>query len=138
MAPLHGVLCQKYVRVARILVLEGADTSIADDDGKTALHVSAHQGHLIVTELLAGAGTELESSDKDGCTPLAAPICSGDGYTSVITDRGRRESQLSYTHPRYAAVTCGCQGCSLERRRTRCRKSFRKFLGISISHRLSR
>ena len=38
--------------------------------GKTALHMSAHQGHVDIVRLLLAAGANLELQDEDGDTAL--------------------------------------------------------------------
>lgn len=81
--PLMDCCFQGYVRVTRILLREGADVSIADDEGWTALHISAKYGRLAVTRLLLKAGAELKALDRGGNTPLY--LCSYDTHTGVLS-----------------------------------------------------
>lgn len=46
--------------VVMILLRKGADTSAVDNNGSTALHLSAGRGDLAVTKMLMEAGASLE------------------------------------------------------------------------------
>jgi cytohesin len=54
-SPLHEAARNDRIEVVRILLDHGANPSLADGDGKTALDLAVEQGHLAVTELLGGA-----------------------------------------------------------------------------------
>lgn len=59
-----------FPRVARILLNRGASASRAADDGCSALHLSAENGHLAVTVDLVKAGASLNARCDDGSAPL--------------------------------------------------------------------
>ena len=52
------------------LLAAGADPSVTDKDGYTALVSAANNGHDKVTEILLAAGADPSIRDKDGYTPL--------------------------------------------------------------------
>lgn len=54
----------------RILLDFGANVSVANDVGATALHISAEDGHLATTEVLIEAGAELDPATFTGATPI--------------------------------------------------------------------
>lgn len=56
--------------IARLLLDKGADVRLAEDDGFSALHISAQAGHLGMSKLLLKAGAQLEARTSDGSTPL--------------------------------------------------------------------
>lgn len=69
--PTHGVFglppFQGSSPVVGILQNKGTNLTAVDDDGDSALHYSAEQGHQAVTMLLAKAGADLEAR--------ASPLC---------------------------------------------------------------
>lgn len=72
-----------YARVARILLNKGAGVSVAGEGGFTALHDSAHHGHLAVTKMLVKAGADLEAGTAvAGATPLCA--AAQEGHLEVV------------------------------------------------------
>ena len=91
------ILCcsRGYVRVARILLREGTNMSIANDHGSTALHTSAGGGHVAVTKLLAKAGAELNASSKGGETPLHLCCVRGDTVVMrVLLEEGANPNSM--------------------------------------------
>lgn len=69
--PLMRASFMGYPDVARILLNRGGSPSLAGDDGCTALHYSAQQGHLAITKMLVEAGADLEAiSSVVNHTPL--------------------------------------------------------------------
>lgn len=70
-------------RVVRILLRRGANTSIADDSGCTALHMAASSGYPDVLKLLAKAGANLEAATYSyGFTPLH--VAAQEGHLGVM------------------------------------------------------
>ena len=76
--------------VVRTLLDRGADVTIADHTGATALHMSANRGHLAVTELLLMAGADTEVAVYvEGFTPLRMAAQEGHlGVVVVLIDAG--------------------------------------------------
>ena len=65
-AAFHG-----HSQVVGILLNKGANVSLVDEYGATALHLSAQEGDLSVSEMLIEAGADLEGkTSKNGGTPL--------------------------------------------------------------------
>lgn len=57
-------------RIAELLIRKGADINVANDFGKTALHLAAQKGHDKIAELLVKHGANVHSLDSHGRTPL--------------------------------------------------------------------
>ncbi|CAN0178531.1 unnamed protein product [Scytosiphon promiscuus] len=73
---------EKHPCIVEILLDAGADVTIPDDGGATALHWSAIFGQLCATQMLTEAGAPLEATNINGCTPLQlAGEC---GHAKVI------------------------------------------------------
>lgn len=85
--PLMRCSTKGCVRVARILLANGASTAIVGDYGLTALHLSALIGNLAVTKLLIEAGADLEAkaggaSGEQASSPLH--LASQQGHGEVV------------------------------------------------------
>lgn len=50
-----------HMRVVRVLLRHGANVSVANDNGVTALHISIGCRHLAVSKVLIQAGADLEA-----------------------------------------------------------------------------
>ncbi|CAN0031393.1 unnamed protein product, partial [Ectocarpus sp. 12 AP-2014] len=59
-----------HSKILRILLNKGADLSVVDKRGTTALILSAGYGHVAVTRMLVNAGADLDEADSAGFTPL--------------------------------------------------------------------
>lgn len=54
----------------RALLNAGADATIADDDGNTALHLVVHRNDHTLVQALLAAGADPRARNKDGQTPM--------------------------------------------------------------------
>ncbi|CAM9908196.1 unnamed protein product [Ectocarpus sp. 13 AM-2016] len=70
MSPLTFAAEKGSSSVVKILLKHGANVSIKENCGSTALHLSSQHGHPTVTRLLPSAGASLEAVNKPHCTPL--------------------------------------------------------------------
>lgn len=61
---------------AKLLLEEGADVSVANSDGSTALHIASFLAHEDLVELLLEKGASVSVNNKRGETPL--DVVSGD------------------------------------------------------------
>ena len=69
--------------MAMLLLQAGADPSVQNDRGMTALHLAARKNHIGVVKLLILAGASIDVKNVDGLTPLAlATTC---GYLEIAT-----------------------------------------------------
>lgn len=60
--------------VVRALLSRGADPSVVDGEGKTALHHAAEKGNSKVVCVLLEHGADVDTQATDGTTPLSAAI----------------------------------------------------------------
>jgi ankyrin repeat protein len=80
MASFHG-----YSDIVRELLARGADVTITDDDGITALFSAVQRGHLDVVKQLTSHGASPNvMSQETGITPLMA--ASDDGTLEIVKD----------------------------------------------------
>jgi len=59
---------------ATLLLYAGANIEAVNEDGQTALHLAAAEGHSRLTGALLAAGANADSVDARGLTPLSAAI----------------------------------------------------------------
>jgi ankyrin repeat protein len=52
-------------KAVQLLLEKKANPNIQDSNGRTALHVAAEKGHMVVVKLLLQKGAELDSKDKE-------------------------------------------------------------------------
>lgn len=71
-----------YYQTAKILILNGADTEILDNLGRSPIGVTALFGDLEMAELLIREGADINYTDLDGRTPLM--IASYFGYPTYV------------------------------------------------------
>lgn len=60
--------------VVRALLSRGADPSVVDGEGKTALHHAAEKGNSKVVCVLLEHGADVDTQATDGTTPLSAAV----------------------------------------------------------------
>jgi ankyrin repeat protein len=68
-SPLHFAALNGRRQCVRLLLEQGADVNLADDDGDTPLHMAAVNGHVSVIEALVDAGAQVQRN-KANQTPL--------------------------------------------------------------------
>ena len=68
--PLLRAVNEKLTSSTRILLQNGADTSIPSKRGLPALHESIHAGNITTTQLLLESGYSIDSTDATGKTAL--------------------------------------------------------------------
>lgn len=72
----------------RRLIAGGADVSLSDYDGRTALHLAASEGQEAAVRLLINAGCPLTSTDRWGNTPLEDAKREGrDNIVALLTSQ---------------------------------------------------
>lgn len=90
------------VDTVRQLVGAGdSELDARDGLGRSALHYAARLGHQAIMSILIEAGAPLESTDKDGFTPLLRAIQGGDANIDAVrllldagADRDARAGEL--------------------------------------------
>ena len=66
----------------RALLSAGADVNRKSYDVGSALVVASQQGHIDVVNILLDNGSQIESRDNKGCTPLL--YAAANGQTDVL------------------------------------------------------
>ncbi len=77
------------VLLVQLLLNKGADLSIADENGFTALHWAVMQGHKSMTQLLLDRGADVSVADAKGQTALhMAVLHDNENAVRLLLDRG--------------------------------------------------
>ncbi|MBN1239615.1 MAG: ankyrin repeat domain-containing protein [Gammaproteobacteria bacterium] len=69
---------QRDNEAVRRLLQDGADASMPQADGATALHWAAYHGDVALAELLLAAGADASAANRNGSTPLWLAASHGD------------------------------------------------------------
>lgn len=86
-APIVRATANGHSHIAKILLRKGAAVdTVHPASGKSALHLAAQSGQVVLAKVLLAGGAEIEKTDKDGATPLqlAAGGKSGDMVRALI------------------------------------------------------
>lgn len=99
-----------FLRIARMLLKNGADVSMANDNGYTSLSISAQHGYTALTKVLMERGADIEAVPSLGSTPL--DLAAAGGHVQVIqmfVKEGCNIDSRSYdgTTPLYSAAAAG-------------------------------
>ena len=78
---LHLASSRGHLDIVRLLLTEGADITIADNDGMTALHWASSRGHLDIVRLLLTEGADITIADNNGRTALI--LASRNGHIDI-------------------------------------------------------
>lgn len=70
--------------IERLLATPEIDIDARTDDGQTALHLSAAQGHLYATQRLIDAGADLMARDADGKLPFDLAADAGHALVASV------------------------------------------------------
>lgn len=91
-----------YSRVVRILLKEGANVAVQNNEGANALHYSAAEGHLAVTKLLVNNGANVATTMNNGATALHYSAREGHlAVTQLLVKAGADlEAKASTEQPR--------------------------------------
>lgn len=69
----HGndVPAPEGLAIVKFLLMEKADPTLTDNRGRSALHIAAERGHLLIAEHLLSMGVIADTKDNNGDTPLS-------------------------------------------------------------------
>ncbi|CAI5506880.1 unnamed protein product, partial [Closterium sp. Naga37s-1] len=74
----------------------GADAGLADDEGRTALHMAAANGHTEIARLLIQRGAPVNAVNRQGNTPLHWAAVNGrDSMVHLLIAAGASPSALN-------------------------------------------
>ena len=68
-SPLHNAAENDQMKIAEILLADGAEVEALNETGQTPLHCAARSGHINICRLLAKNEAVLENYTEDRCTP---------------------------------------------------------------------
>ena len=72
--PLMLAVRREHEDVLSYLIDRGGDINKKNGQGQTALHYASERGHMKGVKLLLSKGAEIDTKDKDHCTPLILAI----------------------------------------------------------------
>lgn len=86
---LHFAADKGHVEVVEVLLIAGADPSMANEVGLLPIHIAAGQGFSEIVKVLLAYGANIEALDKDKLTPLHHSCFSdSDDTAKVLIDAG--------------------------------------------------
>jgi ankyrin repeat protein len=117
---LASALCEMAkageLEMLKCYLLCGADASVADYDGRTALHIACSEGLRPIAEVLLGSTSDPSPIDRFGNTPLCDAI--RHGHHELATHLYTLEFRLNLEESRLAGKLCqAAQESELERLR---------------------
>ena len=68
--PIHEAAKEGDLAKVKILIAEGSDVNVRDENGLAPLHIAAYKGYKDVAELLILNGANVNAADKTVDTPL--------------------------------------------------------------------
>lgn len=90
---LHFAVNFGDINVTKLLLEEGADIDIKDQNKNTSLHLAASNGHTDTVKLLMEKGSDLSVVDKEGNTSLH--LAASNGHTDIVKLLVEKGSDLS-------------------------------------------
>ncbi|WP_374699004.1 ankyrin repeat domain-containing protein [Wolbachia endosymbiont (group B) of Limnophora tigrina] len=81
------------INVTKLLLEEGADIDIKDQNENTLLHLAASNGHTDIVKLLMEKGSDLSVVNKEGNTSLH--LAASNGHTDIVKLLMEKGSDLS-------------------------------------------
>ncbi|WP_052188150.1 ankyrin repeat domain-containing protein [Cellulophaga sp. Hel_I_12] len=69
--PLHSACASSNLKMAALLIQNGADVNAKQMQNITPLHAAAHNGQTALVQLLADHGADLKAKTDNGKTPLS-------------------------------------------------------------------
>ena len=95
--PLHLAARWGDVEILRLLLASGADTTLTDMRGRTAVHWAAFRSQLSCLRELQRASADMDRPDKDGLTPLLTTLMESGwlSTTKLLLEAGANASYVN-------------------------------------------
>ncbi|KAL2816610.1 quinon protein alcohol dehydrogenase-like superfamily [Aspergillus cavernicola] len=84
---LHWAINRRHPQIVRLLLKEGADPGITDNNGRTPPHTSASRGDPLLIQLLVSQGADVYASDDRGNTPSMLAQMAGHEMITEVLDK---------------------------------------------------
>ena len=72
-----------HLEIAKLLLANGANVNVKDEDNITALHLAAQNGHLEIAKFLVENGANVNVKDEDNVTALH--LAAQNGHTGIVS-----------------------------------------------------
>jgi len=82
--PLHHAAGRAKIKIAKLLISKGADVTVKDEYGQTALHRATGNQDEEMINLLVSNGADVNAKNERGCTPLHAAIEANRKYAAKV------------------------------------------------------
>jgi ankyrin repeat protein len=87
-APLQSAAAAGHVRIADLLLRQGADANIREQGGHTPLHAAAENGDIAMIRTLIYGGADLTARSNNGKTPLDLAWASNHPEAAKLIEEG--------------------------------------------------
>jgi len=87
-APLHSATAGRYAKIVKMLLDQGADPNVREQNGYTALHAAAQNDDVEIIHLLLLGGADLTLKDTNGKTAMDVAMDAGHEKATVLLGEG--------------------------------------------------
>jgi len=87
-APLHSATAGRYVKIVKMLLDQGADPNVREQNGFTALHAAAQNDDVEIIRLLLLGGADLTLKSTNGKTAMDIAMDAGHEKATVLLGEG--------------------------------------------------
>lgn len=87
-APLHSATAGRYAKIVKMLLDQGADPNVREQNGYTALHAAAQNDDVEIIHLLLLGGADLTLKGTNGKTAMDIAMDAGHEKATVLLGEG--------------------------------------------------
>jgi ankyrin repeat protein len=100
---MRAVVCKDFPMIKN-LIIHGANVSMADAMGWTALHFAASEGYFDGVKILIDNGADVNARDHDGNSPIFNAFLKTDHHKKVVDLLISKGADLSLSRPRVQTI----------------------------------